>query len=156
MVTAATRAQLQRVTDKSGVLMLLMLEHPDITTVRLVNDTRNWPIGADTWLGVPFRFKLPNDTAGQAPRAMLEMDNVGGDVMDELELLTPGAALQATVRMVSRATPTVVDYEFSAPLSNVTAGVFTVASQLGNDDALRAPAVKVRFDPTVTPGLFAG
>ena len=155
MVTAATREQLQRVNDASGVLVLLLLEHPSIATVHVVNDTRDWVIGADTWIGLPFRFRLPQSAAGQAPRAALEVDNVGRALTEELEKLPPGAALQATVRIVSRATPTVVDYEFTAPLSGVSITVQTVTAVIGNDDALRAPAVKVRYDPSTTPGLFS-
>lgn len=155
-VSTTTQAQLQRVADPHGMLTLLLLQHPSIDTVRVVNDTRNWPIGADTWIGLPFRFKLPQDVAGQGGRALLEVDNVGRALSTELEKLPPGAALQATVRLVSRATPTVTDYEFTAPLSSVATTVATVTAQLGNDDAERGPAVKVRHDPTLSPGLFAG
>lgn len=154
MVSPQTREQLQRVTDADGVLVLLLMEHPSIATVRVVSDTRNWVIGADTWIGLPFRFRLPQSVAGQAPRAALEIDNVGSDLGAELELLPPGAALQATVRLVSRATPTVVDYEFTAPLSGVSVTVASVTAVVGNDDALRAPMVKMRYDPVTTPGLF--
>lgn len=156
MVTDATRGQLQRVTDSAGMLVLLLLTHPSIDTVRVVNDTRDWVIGADTWVGLPFRFKLPNGAAGQAQRATLEVDNVGRGLSTELEKLPPGAAVQCTTRLVSRATPTVVDYEYSAPLSNVVVTTTSVRAQVGNDDARRAPAVRVRFDPKLTPGLFAG
>lgn len=156
MVTDATRGQLQRVTDSAGMLVLLLMTHPSIDTVRVVNDTRDWLIGSDTWIGLPFRFKLPNGAAGQAQRATLEVDNVGRGLSTELEKLPAGAAVQCTMRLVSRATPTVVDYEYSAPLSNVVVTTTSVRAQVGNDDARRAPAVRVRFDPKVTPGLFAG
>ena len=76
MVTAATRAQLQRVDDAAGMLLMLKLEHPAMATARVVNDTRDWVISGTTWVGLPFRFTLPND-GEQAPRARLEIDNVG-------------------------------------------------------------------------------
>lgn len=156
MVTAATREQLQRVNDPDGLLVLLMLEHPSMETARVVNDTRDWVIDGVSWIGLPFRFKLPNSVQGEAPRAQLEIDNVGRALIQDLERLPPGGALQATVYVVSRASPTVVDYMFTAPLSGVSATVATVTGVVGNDDALRAPAVKMRFDPTTAPGLFAG
>lgn len=155
MVSPQTREQLRRVSDTDGVLVLLLMEHPSIDTVRVVNDTRDWLIGADTWIGLPFRFRLPQSVGGQAPRAALEVDNVGSELGAELDKLPPGAALQATVRIVSRATPTVVDYEFTAPLSGVSVTVPTVSAVVGNDDALRAPVVKMRYDPVTTPGLFS-
>ena len=156
MVTAATRAQLQRVNDPSGVLLLLKLEHPSISTAYVVNDTRDWDISGTTWVGLPFRFQLPNDTSGQSAAARIEIDNVGQAFSPVLEALPPGGALQATFYVVSRAAPTVVDYEFSAPLSGVGLSTTTLQASIGTDDEDRMPAVMLRFDPTTAPGLFEG
>lgn len=155
-LSAATREQLHRVTDTDGVLVLLKLEHPSIATAYVVNDTRDWVIGGTTYVGLPFRFKLPDANPGEAPRAQIEIDNVGRALMAELEALPPTGALLATFSVVSRAQPTVVDYSFQAPLSGISANVQVLTAVVGNDDALRAPAVKVRFDPSTSPGLFAG
>ncbi|MGI9218601.1 MAG: DUF1833 family protein [Hydrogenophaga sp.] len=155
MVTATARAQLQRVSDPSGMLLLLRLTHPSIETAYVVNDTRDWTISGITWVGLPFRFTLPNDDA-QAPQARIELDNVGRELTQVLEALPPGGALQATFRLVSRAAPTVVEYEFSAPLSGVQVTTATVQAVVGTDDELRMPAVGVRYDQTTTPGLFEG
>lgn len=155
MVSPATRAQLQRVNDPAGMLLLLKLEHPSMATAYVVNDTRDWPISGTTWVGLPFRFKLPND-GDQAPRAQLEIDNVGLSLTAELEALPPGGALQATFSLVSRNSPTVVDYEFTAPLSGVSVSMRAISATLGADDELRAPAVKLRFDPQTAPALFEG
>lgn len=155
MVTAAVRAQLQRVSDPSGMLVLLRLAHPSIDTAYVVNDTRNWVIGATTWVGLPFRFTLPNDDA-QAPQARIELDNVGRELTQALEALPPGGALQATFYLVSRDSPTVVQYEFGAPLSGVQVTTTTVTAVVGTDDELRMPAVALRYDQTTAPGLFEG
>lgn len=154
MVTAATRAQLRRVTDNAGMLMLLVLSSPGMATARVVNDTRDWVIGGETYIGLPFRVKLPQDVRGQPSRTMLVVDNVGRDLSDEIEARPPGALLMATMRMVSRARPTEVDYEFTSPLSGIKITTATVSAVLGNEDALQAPAVKVRFDPVTTPAVF--
>jgi hypothetical protein len=160
MVSATTRAQLQRVTDPSGMLLLLKLEHASMATAYVVNDTRDWVInhgaGDITWVGLPFRFKLPNESAGNPARAALEIDNVGRALVDELEALPPGGALQGTFYLVSRATPTVIDSSFSAPLSTVVVTMAAVSAVLGADDELRAPAVKLRYDQVTAPALFEG
>lgn len=156
MVTATTLEQLQRVNDPAGVLLLLKLEHPAIDTAYIVNDTRAWTISGQDWVGLPFRFRLPKSVAGEAPRAQIEIDNVGGLLSEELEKLPYGGVLQATFTLVSRATPTVVDFSFQAPFSGVSASTTIVTATVGNDDALRAPCVKLRYDPTTSPGLFAG
>lgn len=156
MTSATFDAQLQRVTDPDGVLVLLVLSHPSIATVYVVNDTRDWLISGQTYIGLPFRFKLPQANQGEAPRAQLEVDNVGRGIAAELEQLPAGAALQATLSIVSRTAPTTVEYSFKAPLSAVSCTVPLLTATLGNDDALRSPAVKMRYDPATSPGLFAG
>lgn len=156
MVTAATRRQLQRVNDTAGGLLLLMLEHPSIETVHVANDTRSWVISGTTWVGLPFRFQLPDDIAGQSTAARVEIDNVGQELSPVLEGLPPGAALLATFRVVSRSTPTVVDYEFSAPMSGVSMTTTVVQATIGTDDEDRMPAVMVRYDQTTASALFEG
>lgn len=156
MPSAAFIEQLQRTRDPDGWLLLLKLEHPSISTVFVVNDTRDWTISGQTWVGLPFRFQLPQQTQGEAPRAQIALDNVGLGLAAALEQLTPGAALQATLALVSRKAPTTVEYSFTAPLSSVSVTVPSITATVGNDDAMRAPAVKLRYDPTTSPGLFAG
>lgn len=155
MVSPALREQLHRVDDPAGVLLLLQLSHPAMATAYVVNDTRDWTIGGQVYIGLPFRFRLPNDNSA-APAAQLEVDNVGRALTQALEQLPVGAALQAAIQIVSRATPTVVEWSFSAPLSNVSAGTALVTATIGADDELRAPAVKLRYDHTTAPGLFEG
>lgn len=156
MVSAATRAQLQRTTDADGLLVLLKLWHPDIATAYVVNDTRDWLISGTTWVGLQFRFTLPQSVASEVPRARLEIDNVSRELVTELEKLGPAGTLMAQLQMVSRARPTEVDWQFTSPLSGVSVTNTTVTATVGNDDAMRAPAVKVRFDPSNSPGLFPG
>lgn len=156
MVSPQMREQLRRVNDRNGPLVLLLLEHPSISPVRVVNDTRSWTIGGEDWIGLPFRYKLPDEVQGQVGPATLEIDNVGGDLTAELEQLPPGGVLLATTRVVSRAQPTVVDFELVGPLSRVSVTTTAVSAVVGDDDAMRSAAVKLRFDPQLTPELFAG
>ena len=156
MVTAEGREQLRRVDDNAGMLVLLKLEHPAIETIYAVSDTRNWEIDGITYIGLPFKFKPPQATSGEAPRATIEVDNVGGELTQELEKLPPAGALTATITVVSRRTPTVVEVTLQAPLSGVSCTPAVMTAVIGNDDAMRASAVRVRYDPKNSPGLFAG
>lgn len=156
-VSTATRGALQAVNDADGVLMLVRIDNAAFSAnIRLVNDTRDWTIGADTYLGCPVRITLPQDVSKEVPRARLEIDNVGRDVTAELELLPPGESLLATIRLVHRSTPTVVDWEFTAPLSNFHTNTLSVSAVMGPDDVMRRPAVALRFDQRSAPGLIPG
>lgn len=154
-VSTTTARQLQKVTDSGGVLMLLEVLHPSFSAaIRLVNDTRNLTTLGFTWLALPFAITLPNDKAKEVPRARLQMDNVGREFTGELEALPPGTSLKATIRMVHRSTPGVVDYQFTAPLSGVKVMGPTVTATMGRDDIMRMSAVLLRFDPATSPSLF--
>lgn len=154
-VSASTARYLQKVSDPYGVLMLLEVTHPSFDApMRIVSDTRDLTALGHTWTALPFAVKLPNDKSKEVPRASLQMDNVGRQFTAELESLPPGAALKATIRMVHRSTPGVVDYEFTAPLSGVKVMGPTVTANMGRDDMMRFSAVLLRFDPATSPSIF--
>ncbi|MDP1886639.1 DUF1833 family protein [Polaromonas sp.] len=154
-VSTTTARRLQKVTDNGGVLMLLEINHASFTEpMRLVNDTRNITTLGHEWLGLPFAVTLPNDKAKEVSRAKLQMDNVGRDMTAELEKLPPGASVKATITMVHRSTPGVIDFQFAAPLSGVRVDATTVSATMGRDDIMRMSAVLLRFDPATAPALF--
>jgi hypothetical protein len=156
-VSPETAAALQRVNDGAGVLALLSIVHPSLSgPVRIVNDTRSVESNGVVFAALPFRFTLPNDRSKEVPRARLQMDNVGREITAELGRLPPGAALQATVQVIYRATPNKIDYEFTSPLSGIKADLMTVTATMGPDDIMRRPAVLLRFDPVTSPALFPG
>lgn len=152
-----TAAALQRVNDGQGLLILLSIEHPSLSgPVKVVSDTRSVISNGETYTPLPFAITLPNDKNKEVPRARLQVDNVGRELTGELERLPPGAALQATIRVVYRATPNFIDYEFTSPLSNIKVDQLTVTATMGPDDIMRRPATLLRFDPITAPALFAG
>jgi hypothetical protein len=51
---------------------------------------------------------------------LLQIDNVGRELTGAIEGLPVGAELLGTFKLVSRATPTVVDYQFIAQLSGIS------------------------------------
>lgn len=154
-VSTTTARQLQKVADNGGVLMLLEINHASFSApVRLVNDTRNITTLGYEWLALPFSITLPNDKAKEVQRARLQMDNVGREITAELEALPPGASIKATIRMVHRSTPGVIDFQFAAPLSGVRVDATAVSATMGRDDIMRMSAVLLRFDPSTAPALF--
>ncbi len=151
------RAALHRVNDPQGLLWLLTITGGGITSpVRIVNDTRDLASNGETFLGLPFEVVPPKEASKELPRAQLRIDNVGRDLTAELEALEPGAELLATLQCVYRATPDLIEYAFTAPLSGIRANVFSVTATMGPAEVMRRAAVNIRFDPFTAPGLFPG
>lgn len=156
-VSTSTVAALQSTSDSNGLLELLTLEGDSLSApIYIVNDTRSWTIGGITYTAFPFRIKLPGQAQKENPRATLVLDNVGRELTDELEALSPGDTLVATCRLVNRATPTVVDAEFVSALSGISVTTALVTASMGPDDVMRQSAIRVRFDPVTAPGVFPG
>ncbi len=148
--------QLHAVDDPDGFIFLVLIDHPSFSGgIRLVEDTRDWSIGGVNFTGLPMRLKLPQDVAGEATRAQLAIDNIGRDILAELEHLPPGAALEVEIRIVSRKTPTKIEWSYIAGGSNATADIDFVTLSLGDDELLRGNAVTLRYDPTTAPGIFS-
>lgn len=154
---AQSIAQLQSVTDNHGFLELMVIDHASFASpVRIVNDTRDWVIGGETYVALPFGIKLPTQAQQENPRAQIRIDNVGRELTAAIEGLPVGASLLATLQLVSRATPAVVDYEFIAQLSGINITPTMVTANMGPDDSMRQTAVRIRFDPQNSPALFQG
>ena len=150
-------AAAQRTSDGQGFVELLTITGDGITEpVRLVNDTRDFVSQGFDFIGLPFEITPPKEATKETPRAQLRIDNVGRSLTAELEALPPGSELMAKRQIVYRATPDVIEHEFTAPLSGLRANMFSITGTFGPGDLMRRPAVNIRFHPFTAPGLFPG
>jgi hypothetical protein len=146
----------QRVTDTVGELVLLEISAPSITTaLRIANDTEDWMSNGNLYIGFPFGFKLPDQTADNAPSLTLQISNVGRGMSEDLERLMPGEILTATLLIADRLNPDVIVHRLPVPIYNVTITNETATATAGVDHIMRQQAVKRRFDEVTAPGLFA-
>lgn len=145
----------QRVTDTAGELLLLEISAPSIPeTLRIANDTQNWPSNGVEYIGCPFGFKGPDDVAGQTTRSQLVINNVGLGMTQDLEALQPNELVMCVIRLTDRANPNVYERTWRLPMTNVSAGTGQVTAQLGVDFLMRQQAVRLRYNPHTAPGLF--
>lgn len=145
----------QRVTDTTGLLLFLQVTHPNFTgPMYVVNDTQNWTSNGIEYIGIPFRFKLPDDTAGQTPRAVLEMDNVGRGMTEELERLGPNALVMARLMISDRANPNQIERTLFLPMTHVSCSGALATAQCGADFLMRQQAVRLRGNAFTLPGVF--
>ncbi|MDC7805522.1 DUF1833 family protein [Luteimonas sp BLCC-B24] len=146
----------QRTVDPKDTAPLLLLEisAPSIPeTLRIVNDTQNWTSNGVEYLACPFGFKLPDDTAGQTPRAQLEIDNVGLGMTQDLEGMQPNEMVMCVLRLTDRANPNAIERVYRLPMTMASANTVKVTATLGVDFLMRQQAVRLRYDPFNAPGL---
>ena len=145
----------QRVTDTTGTLLFLEVSAPSFAeTLRIVNDTKDWTSNGLLYIGVPFGFKLPDDVAGQTPRAVLTLENVGRGITDDLETLGPQDVVTAKLKISDRADPNVIERIYILPMTQVSVNTKTATAQCGYDSLMRQQAVRLRYNPFTAPGAF--
>jgi hypothetical protein len=146
----------QRVTDPAGILLFLEITADSLgDTLRMVNDTQNWISNGVEYIGVPFGFTLPEDTAGRTPRAQLVMDNVGRGISDDLESLAPNELVMARLMISDRADPNVIERTLYLPMTSVSVSGTTASAMCGVDFLMRQQAVKLQANPYTLPGIFS-
>jgi hypothetical protein len=156
-LSPSMRAQLRRVNDQDGVLLLVRIDSPDLSgPVRVVADNRDWRINGEDFVALPLDITLPQDVPKESARAQIEMDNIGRAMMAELEGLPMGATLDVTLQIVSRAALDVIEWEFTAAATKARTTTPRVVLSLGDDWMFGQSAVLLRADPTTMPGIFAG
>jgi hypothetical protein len=147
--------RIQRTDDDAPMLMLLEVSAPSFPEVlRIVNDTQNCTSNGVEYIASQFGFKLPDDVSGQAPRAQLVLSNVGRAITEDLERLAPGEIVTARVLIISRADPDFIEQDHLLPMMSVSVNTQTAAAACGVDFLTRQQAVRLRFSPHVSPGIF--
>ena len=136
------------------LLTALEITHPAIATpVRVINDTEDAVIEGETYTAVRFDAVLAGHEEGQAPRAELQVDNVGRELNRWVEITGGGAGAGVRVmQLVDGATEP--DWEVTMEVLTVNESGERVTAALGFDALLGRPAVRLRFDPERAPGLF--
>lgn len=153
--TAPARRNLLATSADEPFLVLLEITHPELTVpIRVVNDSQNIVVEGDEFIACAFRITLPDDIDQQVPEARLEVDNIGRELTQWLEYSHGGKGAKCRIMQVLRSDPDTVEFDMTLDLSGLSVDNFVVRGQLGFQDTLGQPAVKLRFDPNTAPGLW--
>lgn len=146
---------IQKLNDnEGGILMLLEIRSPvDPTVLRLVNDNKNHMHKGQEYIGFPFRFKQPADNDNGMQEATLEIDNIGRDMMADIEKLGPNEVLKAKIIITSRNTPNYEAWAANLPITNLSANMQVISAKCGFKYLANQQAVKRRFTPFYAPGI---
>lgn len=153
--SAAYKSTLAAVNAPEAPLVLLEIDHPDLTDpVRVVNDTQDLTSNGNLFVACPFRCTLPDDFENQLPRATLSVDNIGRDLVYWIETSAGGEGSTVRFMQVMRSRPNLVEWEITMSLTNVVVNMLEVSGQLGFENLFNRPAVHLAYRPENSPGLF--
>jgi hypothetical protein len=134
-------------------LELLTISHPQMTTVRVVNNTEPIVSRGDAFGAFPFAVRLPLDAADRMATATLSISNVDRSLVDEIRSIAGRPIVR--VEVVSASRPDAVEFgplEFE--LASVQWDAQTITGQLTYEPVMQQPFPAGVFDPQRFPGLF--
>lgn len=151
----SSRIKLNALCADSPYIVLIDINHPTFAeTVNIVVDTDDLIMPDGTkYTALPIDVKLPSDTAKNAT-AQLEIDNVGRVLTDEIEKAKGLAGGVCRLRTVFRSEPQHIIQDYVMDVIDTDLDVMKVTLTLGFEDLLNRPAVRVKYRPETTPGLF--
>jgi len=138
----------------------LVISHPDIDDdIRIVADSQDMTIDAETYTALAFRAVPPSFKEGEVPRAALEIDNVGKTLMEWIERTGGGRGAKMIVRQVVR-DPSLTSLGYVVwEMPALPVGVAQITNEsvqvtLAYRTGRSRPGIKWRHDPATSPGLY--
>lgn len=145
-------------------LIFLRISHASISTIRVVNDTNDYILGGNTYIGFPFDIEILSDDEGP-PTARLSIQNVDPRIGDSIRsLMTPPTL---AIRLISSTdfdltvdphteigTATLVYVADSLFLINVSVDIMTITAQIVGWDYQQRVWPHERATQDNFPGLF--
>lgn len=154
-VSALYKRTINSTSAGEAPLLLLEITHSGLATpIRVVNDMQDLTSNGNAFTALAFRCELPEDVAEQAPKARLAVDNIGKEMVTWLESSAGAQGAQCRIMQVLRSAPDVIEWEITLDLHNLSITAMEVSGELGFDDLLTRPCVRVQYRPDTTPGLF--
>jgi hypothetical protein len=133
----------------------LEITHTDLPVpIRVVRDTQDLIARGNTYNACPFDITLPDDIEGQIPQATIQVDNVGRDLTEWLEVSRGGQGAKCRLIMLYRSDPDVFEYDMTLDLNGLKIDNQKVSGNLGFVNTLGQVAVVKTFTPQTAPGLW--
>ncbi|HID8537156.1 TPA: DUF1833 family protein [Stenotrophomonas maltophilia] len=151
---AAARAVVAAETDEL-LLCLLTITHPDLQTIRIVNNTEPVARGSTVWQPYPFEASFPDDTDDATPNVSLRIDNVDRDITRQIKALQ-GPRPQVRLEAVLASQPGTVEMgPFNFTVLQVDFDIMELSVQIGyQEDFLNQGVPAQTYTPSNSPGLF--
>lgn len=149
------RQTINAVSAPESRLLLLQIDHPALgAPIRVVNDTQDVTSNGSLYQALAFNCSVPDDQQGQLPQAHLEVDNVGRDLTQWLEVSQGGLGATATLSEILRSVPDLVEWGITMDMTGMSVTPLKVTATLSFLDTLNQQAVAVQYRPDTAPGLF--
>lgn len=149
----ALQAMMARETGEV-MLICITITHPDITTLRLVNNTQVIHRTAGDYTPCPMNLKLPDQAEDKIPQVQVTVDNVDLEVLRAIREVE--GVPQVTMEVILASSPDHVEAgPFDFALMGASYDVLAIQGTLGyQDDVFNQQFPAQSYTPSNSPGLF--
>lgn len=155
MASANFKKKINAVNSDARPLVLLEISHTNLTQpIRVVNDYENVTSNGHEFIALAFRITLPDQTEGNIPKARLEIDNIGKELVGWLEISDGGEGAKVRMMLVLRSAPNTIEWEATLDLTNVSITQNVVSGDLSYKNILQKQGFRKTYRPASHPGLF--
>ena len=128
--------------------------------IRIVADNREHIVAGETYIPCAFSAVPPQSVDGEVRQAHLRIDNVGEKMMTWVNVSRGGRGASVRVMSLIAAVPgeseSTIDYEFEMDVGVAEVTNEQISITLTDEPTVGRPAITLRHDPLVSPGLFNG
>ncbi len=135
------------------LLVLLTIEHEDITTIRLVDNNEDIISNSETFTAFPFSVVLPDSREDSPSHAQLTIDNVSREISEVVR--TVSSAPTVTISIIKASAPDTLQRTFPfLEMRNIQWTATLLKADLTKEDFTEEPFPAGHFVPSQFPGLF--
>ena len=133
-------------------LVLLTIEHADITTIRLVDNRVDVTSGGDIYTAKAFTLRLPDSLEDAPSGGRLRIDNVSRELGEAIRTIS--SPPDVTIELIRQADPDTIEMSWPAmQMTNTQFDFLTVEGDLGFENLNREPYPFLTFSPAEFPGV---
>ena len=137
--------------DGPEPLMLLKIEHADMTTIRLVDNLVDITSGGDIYTAKAFTLRLPDSLEDAPSGGRLRIDNVSRELGQVLRTIS--SPPDVTIALIRQEDPDTIEMSWPAmQMTNVQFDFLTVEGNLAFENLSSEPCPFLTFSPAEFPG----
>ena len=154
-LSAQLLAQLFAQESSDPFLILVTLSHPDITTIRLVNNSEQIISRGNTFISFPMNIRLPSDDGETSKQVSIDFDNVSLELIEEIRTINSSERITVKLEMILASLPNEVQMSLEELfIRSVQYNKFKLSATIGIDDFFNAELTSENYSPSKYPGIF--
>ena len=153
--SGALKSSLISVNNVDVPIYLLEISHPALAVpVRICNDNEDIVSNGNIYRACPFNITFPNDSDSEVPRAQLELDNVGRQLVTWIEQTNGAEGTTVTMKLIQKSNPDLIESDIELSFSSINVTPLKISGTVGYERLLNARSVNQTYNADDFKGLF--